>query len=223
MKIKVVVIDFEVPTRVKQWALRIGIPVVVLGGFVALAYANVPVAFNSGEVLQASDLNTNFQSLDQRLTAVEAAKATLVVDGNGVVLGRVLQAPTSLGPFSFQQYAVLTSTGYVVNFNGDGSSPTVALWFSGANCTGSAYALQGNAPGMQVQANFTIWNGAKGQYYAPANADASGLSTIVSSTFMSNGDSACNTGGAVNGLLMTPLTNAQVGLPATVASPLKVQ
>jgi hypothetical protein len=227
MKIKVVVIDFEVPTRVKQWALRIGIPVLVLGGFVALAYASVPVTFTSGEVLQAADLNTNFQSLDQRLTAVEAAKATLVVDGNGVLLGRLLQLQDSygiLGPgaFASDSYTFLTTTGYVVQLNGDGSNPSQALFFSNSNCTGSAYASL--SVGLVVNANKTIC--LSGQCYAPANPTASGLSppaALVPSS-PSRFENGCGGfGSQITGVLMTPLTSAQVGLPATIASPLKLQ
>jgi hypothetical protein len=57
MKLKIVIVDFEIPPRVKRWALRVGIPAVVVAGASALAYASNP-SFTSGEVLQASDLQT---------------------------------------------------------------------------------------------------------------------------------------------------------------------
>lgn len=44
MKVKVYVIDFEIPARVKRWALRMGIPlgVLVAGG---VAFAGLPNTF----------------------------------------------------------------------------------------------------------------------------------------------------------------------------------
>jgi hypothetical protein len=68
-----------------------------------------------------------------------------------------------------------------------------------------------------------FWIG--GQYYAPANADASGLSTSISISLGSYGSAAgaCLPQAFNAGVLMTPLTNAQVGLPATIASPLKLK
>ena len=58
MKIKLIIVDFEISSRVKRWALRIGIPAAVVVGAGALAYASTLPTFTSGEMLQASDLNT---------------------------------------------------------------------------------------------------------------------------------------------------------------------
>ena len=55
MKLKIVVVDFEIPPRVKLWALRIGIPVALVGAG-AIAHAAIP--FKTGDMLQAADLNT---------------------------------------------------------------------------------------------------------------------------------------------------------------------
>lgn len=60
MKIKVYVIDLEIPPRVKRWALRIGIPATLIIGAGALAYASVPKTWATGDPLTASDLNANF-------------------------------------------------------------------------------------------------------------------------------------------------------------------
>ncbi len=67
----------------KKWGLRIGIPLVVLVGGGAVAYAGLDAgspdagslfSFQDGQRLTAKELNANFQSLGQRLTAVEAAE-----------------------------------------------------------------------------------------------------------------------------------------------------
>ena len=71
MKIKVVVVDFEVPARVKRLVLGVGIPLAILAGAGAIAYADVPHVFKNGDVLQGAELNSNFDELDKRLAAVE--------------------------------------------------------------------------------------------------------------------------------------------------------
>ena len=63
MKIKIVVVDFEVPPRAKRWALRLGIPLVILGvAGIALA---VPALkqWKTGDTLTADDLNNSFQAV----------------------------------------------------------------------------------------------------------------------------------------------------------------
>jgi hypothetical protein len=69
VKIKVYVIDLEIPPRVKRWALRIGIPAAVLLGGGAIAYATgLPVTWSSGQTLYAADLNNNFAYLQNEIT-----------------------------------------------------------------------------------------------------------------------------------------------------------
>jgi len=72
MKLKMVVVDLEIPSHVKHRLLQIGIPALVLGTG-ALAYASVPKTWMDGQPLTAADLNGNFSALDQRLSAVEAS------------------------------------------------------------------------------------------------------------------------------------------------------
>ncbi len=58
MRLQFLVIDLEIPPRVKRWGVRIGVPAVVLS-VAAVALAQ-PVTFTAGQTLQASDLNNNF-------------------------------------------------------------------------------------------------------------------------------------------------------------------
>jgi hypothetical protein len=74
MKLKVVVVDLEVPPAAKHWLLRLGIPALVLGA-AAVAYAGVPITFKSNALLKADDLNTNFSALDARLAALEGTRS----------------------------------------------------------------------------------------------------------------------------------------------------
>ena len=76
MKIKIAVIDLEIPPRVKKWALRIGIPLGVLFGGGAAAWAGGLVTWNSGQTLKASDLNANFAYLQSEITTLQGQVAT---------------------------------------------------------------------------------------------------------------------------------------------------
>jgi hypothetical protein len=68
MRLKIVIVDFEIPPRVKRWVLRVGIPAVVLVGGTAVAYAtSLPVTWSSGQTLQAADLNNNFSYLQNEI------------------------------------------------------------------------------------------------------------------------------------------------------------
>src|SRR5690242_18533227 len=58
--------------RAKRLLLRVGLPIAIVLGGSALAYANVPTVWKSGDTLKAADLNGNFSALDARLTALEA-------------------------------------------------------------------------------------------------------------------------------------------------------
>ena len=94
MKLKVYVIDLEVPPRVKKWGLRIGIPAVVLT-VAGVAFAGPLHTWNQGDTLNASDLNGNFTNLQQEVatlqanvTALQGQKALSVflkVGNNGTV------------------------------------------------------------------------------------------------------------------------------------------
>ncbi len=72
MKLKVVIVDLEIPRRAKKWGLRIGIPAAVLLGGGAVAYAAGLVTWSSGQTLQASDLNGNFTYVQGEITALQA-------------------------------------------------------------------------------------------------------------------------------------------------------
>jgi hypothetical protein len=69
MKIKILVVDFEIPPRVRRWGLWTGLPLLVLGG-AAIARAAPPslVQFATGTPLRASDLNANFAALQGQIT-----------------------------------------------------------------------------------------------------------------------------------------------------------
>ena len=75
MKLKLVIVDFELPASFRRWVVRLGIPSAVLLA-AAAAYGSVPHAWVDKELLTADHLNQNFSALDSRLGALEAAKLT---------------------------------------------------------------------------------------------------------------------------------------------------
>lgn len=76
MKIKFVVVDLEIPPRVKKWGLRIGIPLGVVLGWGAIAWAAGLTVWTNGQSLQAADLNANFDYLQSEITALQARAFT---------------------------------------------------------------------------------------------------------------------------------------------------
>jgi hypothetical protein len=75
MKLKVYVIDLEIPARTKRRALLVGIPLGVLLGGAAIVWAGVPNVFSAGQTLSSAAINQNFSSLDTRITTLEGAPA----------------------------------------------------------------------------------------------------------------------------------------------------
>ena len=62
--------------RLIPWA---AVAITFLVGAGAVVYGSVPHTFNSGDTLQAADLNSNFAALDQRITALESAKSSVKI------------------------------------------------------------------------------------------------------------------------------------------------
>lgn len=83
MKLKLVIVDFEISPRTRKLLMRVGLPIAIVFGGGALAYANVPTVWKSGDPLKAADLNGNFSALDTRISAVEATRTEWAIIGFG--------------------------------------------------------------------------------------------------------------------------------------------
>jgi hypothetical protein len=90
VKLKVYVVDLEIPPRAKRWLVRLGVPATILLG--AAALAGPLHSWNAGDPLQASDLNANFANLEQRLAAVETQ-----LSGSRFQMGSVTATGTDTG------------------------------------------------------------------------------------------------------------------------------
>ena len=73
-----------------RWTMRVGVPLAVVVGAGALAYAAVPHSFANGDTLQAADLNSNFAALDQRMSALETRAVPVQVVVQAVATADVL-------------------------------------------------------------------------------------------------------------------------------------
>jgi hypothetical protein len=77
MKVKLVIIDLEIPRSVKKWGIRLGIPLAVLIGGSTLAWAAMLHTWNSGDPLKAVDLNGNFAALQSEIAALQQSTTAL--------------------------------------------------------------------------------------------------------------------------------------------------
>jgi hypothetical protein len=103
MKIKLYVIELS-PRQ--KWALGALLLPTLLLGVGTLASAAVTHNWQSGEVLQAADLNQAFANLDQRLTSVEQPPTYAVA--------------TTTTPFTTSSFSFQDLTGLSVNITTDG-------------------------------------------------------------------------------------------------------
>lgn len=73
MKIKMLLIDLELTRLQKRILAGLAVPCII-GGLAAVASADVPHSWRSGELLTAADLNANFEALDERLTDLQSPR-----------------------------------------------------------------------------------------------------------------------------------------------------
>lgn len=114
MKLKLVIVDLEMSPRVKRLLLRLGLPIALVLGGSALAYANVPKVWNSGDKLLAADLNGNFSALDTRITSLEGGRVVGVANGKKYSVGATtfIKYTSTGGPNNNGTYDGLAVGGY---------------------------------------------------------------------------------------------------------------
>jgi hypothetical protein len=97
MKFKVIVVDLELPPRVKKWATRAVVALAIFAG-AAAAYAETLVTWTSGQTLTADDLNKNFALLQGQVAAItpNAHTGVVTVGGNPVILWQEFATPKVL-------------------------------------------------------------------------------------------------------------------------------
>jgi hypothetical protein len=121
MKLKIVIVDLEIPPHVKKWTLRLGLPLALLiaGG---VAYADLPhPSWKDGDTLNAADLTNNFQYLQREIAGdggVQAQISSLAntIQGDQVTFSAFLVVSPSgvtAGGVTWISAASRTNTGAV--------------------------------------------------------------------------------------------------------------
>jgi hypothetical protein len=127
MKLKVYVIDLEIPARTKRRALLVGIPLGILLGGAGIVYATVPNIFAAGDSLSSAKINQNFSSLDTRTTALEAGPTSYVWSwqdtGNNIPAGANNQVASITFTPPAAGFALVTAHYGTVIKNENGTAP----------------------------------------------------------------------------------------------------
>ncbi len=141
MKLKVIIVDLEVPPRVKKWGLRLGMPLAMLLGGSAVAYAAGIVTWNDGQKLTAADLNNNFSQLQSEIAALQDAGTRQIARAHGI---GPIENTTTTGALAsrFLQYTKMqAATGLRLTWDdnlrctGAGTSCEWEIKVDGSSCT----------------------------------------------------------------------------------------
>lgn len=136
--------------RDKRWVLRLGLPfLAICAGGVALA-ASLPKSWKTGDALTASDLNSNFGSLDSRISALEARAMT----PSGFT------ATFSVGGIALKQYQspnlVFDKELFDLNDEYDPTRGTFTAKNAGTYLLACGYWLSASAGGLVYSSGLTV-------------------------------------------------------------------
>jgi hypothetical protein len=121
---------------------------------------------------------------------------------------------------------ILTSTGYQVFINWDGTFSPAQLYYSGTACTGTVWLNDGEGPPPVVPetlgGKWLVFSGSQNTLMAPSNV-TNGFATSVAFTNGSIDNPTCMAEADQNqGWVVSPITRAAAGLPATISPPLSL-
>lgn len=158
MKVKVYVIDFEMPRAVKKWGMRVGVPLfAVLGG--GVAFAGLPGGYADGQPLTAEVLTANFNYLQNEIAALNPPGTVIAFAGSTCPTGTVAADGSSLadtGTYANLFSAIGTTYGSVdgMHFNvpnakgvflrGAGTQVVGGISYAGTLGTTQADQMQGH-------------------------------------------------------------------------------
>ncbi len=154
----------------------------------------------------------------QGLPGVSGGGAKLI-DGNNATLGTVIASDRDSA-------TVLTSTGYEIDIQFDGTFRAPQIYYTGAGCTGTAYlndSQGGSGPFTKITGKHAVYSASMNTLMAPATVNA-GTATGEALTASTIDNPAYGpSAGTRSGWKLTAVTHAAVGLPNTIATPLKLQ
>ncbi|WP_217996811.1 hypothetical protein [Nocardioides jensenii] len=149
-----------------------------------------------------------------------AGGGTVLKDGNGAAIGKIQSVTRN-------SVTVLTSNGYMLAIGWDGSIAPAQAYYTGANCTGTAYLNSGGPNPSWLYAKTLVYLGSANTLAVPAALDGSGAAANTGVNAAAIDNPTCGTSvGSRNGWELKPTTAANTGLPAGVvnqiATPLSV-
>jgi hypothetical protein len=166
MKVKVYVIDLEIPPRVKKWAFRIGTPLVALfvGG---VAFAGLPGGYADGQPLTKAILDNNFNYLQSEITTLQGQ--THPASGFRAYLSNAsttLSAPSGANtPLVFDKVVFDSNSEY------DHASGTFSPQQAGAYWIGCSIGNSDNATNINLETIIMV-NGAFAAYSVSGTSTA---------------------------------------------------
>lgn len=183
----------------------------------------VPAGGTTGQVLTKLD-NSDYNSV--WATPSNNSSAALygtLKDANGVTLGTVL---TSGAP-SFT-VLIKSPNGYFYTISLDGTFTLSQIYYSntGCNATGGSVWLNAGGTAGNRSAKILVYEGMTGNFYVAANPASNGFASTVSistgSLFNTGGAGCSNVNTNTTGYLLTPISRATAGIPATITPPLSI-
>ena len=161
---------------------------------------------NSGNQSANQNGNPGMTAIGQKVT---------VTDSNSNFLGYVLLS-------SYNSTIVYSSTNYMYYVNWDGTISEWVLYFSSANCLGTAYFQPSSTVGFSSYGKMIFSKG--GTLYKPASLDTNG-----NAVSQSNGTNSYYSAGTCSNAVqtiptvtLTTATRAEAGIPATITPPIKL-
>lgn len=146
-----------------------------------------------------------------------------LLDANQVVLGTVLGSARN-------SVDIMTTTGHVTTIRWTGVFAPSQIYysaFSGGTCSGTAWLNAGTTTVGYAYGKWMVYSGSKGSLMVPSASsiqpDGTAMSTIVSAQGFDNPTCAASSNTTAQGWELTAVTPAQVGLPAVIVPPLRIQ
>ncbi len=108
-----------------------------------------------------------------------------------------------------------------------GTFQPAQIWYTGTNCTGTAYLNDGGdgtPPFPKIFGKWVVFSGSANSLMAPTTVSG-GTSTAETFTAQSIDNPTCGNNAAFTreGWKLSAVSRATVGLPATIAVPLRLQ
>lgn len=175
-----------------------------------------PHTFSDGNVIYASEINENFDTLYNKVNELSSVQASLrTVSDQNNELGKILSA-------DLESMFVISTTGYIYQLKWDGSIKILdPIGYSGADCTGTAYYNIGISEGV-LNGKSIIFDGTN--YFIPKSSNADGsayFDKVNEINYQSYFEAGTCTNYSDSSYLieLQETTKSIVGLPNTITPP----